>query len=502
MNCIVIAAAHCPALSPLEERNPALLLPLVDRPFLQHVVEFLVDQGITEFDFILSHMPEKIEEFLGDGARWGSRFRFHLARDPLHPYRNLPLIATPDRGPEFFLAHADRLPLLDPGPIPDTGGPALYYHRSGDRLAWSGWGRLQPAALDGIGEMDENRLEEHLKEQPGTRLVEVPEMLRVQAFDSLLESNRALLAKKMPGLSPSGTETDESIWISRNVSLHPSAGLIPPVFIGQNCRIGKGVRLGPGAIVGHDCVLDTRCTVADSVIFPGSYVGEALELDHVLVDKNRLVNVKVGVAVSITDDFILSGISGISFGKKLHGWFSRFAAAFLLVLCSPVLLLTALCLAAFRSGPVLRRSGVVRLPAPADPFHWKTFSLWSFEKDAAGTRGLRHLVLTALPQLIHVARGHCRFVGVAPRTREQVQALPRDWQALYLQAKPGVITEALVQYGPNPSADDLYSAEVFYSVRHGLGHDLRLLLRYLGQVLGLSPQAPAEREDPSSSQNR
>jgi NDP-sugar pyrophosphorylase family protein len=89
MRTIVIATGHSPDMTPASERHPSPLLPLVDRPFIQHVVEFLVDQGVAEFDFVLSHLPERIEEFLGDGTRWGSRFRFHLARDPSRPYAAL-----------------------------------------------------------------------------------------------------------------------------------------------------------------------------------------------------------------------------------------------------------------------------------------------------------------------------------------------------------------------------------------------------------------------------
>ena len=51
------------------------LLPLMDRPFIQHVVECLVTQGLKDFTVILCQSPEKVEGLLGDGTRWGSRRR-------------------------------------------------------------------------------------------------------------------------------------------------------------------------------------------------------------------------------------------------------------------------------------------------------------------------------------------------------------------------------------------------------------------------------------------
>ena len=81
---------------------PTPMLPLADKPFIQHVVETLVDRGVTEFDFALNHLPEKIEHLLGNGARWGSRFRFHLARDASRPYGVLKAVSgARDWGSDF-----------------------------------------------------------------------------------------------------------------------------------------------------------------------------------------------------------------------------------------------------------------------------------------------------------------------------------------------------------------------------------------------------------------
>src|SRR5262249_57326278 len=116
----------------------------------------------------------------------------------------------------------------------------------------------------------------------------------------------------------------------------------PPVFLGENCQIGAGVQLGPHASVGHDCVLDTHCSVAQSVIFPGSYVGEALELGDVLVDKNCLINVRYGGALTVVDDFILGSLADRPLQRWLMRLFARLAAFGCLVAAAPVLLATAL----------------------------------------------------------------------------------------------------------------------------------------------------------------
>src|SRR5262249_10913583 len=112
MRAILIATGEGPGVAPLDERYPVPLLPLVDRPFLQHVIEFLAHNGIKQIDLVLSHLPEKIENYFGDGTRWGSTITYHLARDPTRPYRLLRALHYD--GNPILLGHADRLPPLPP----------------------------------------------------------------------------------------------------------------------------------------------------------------------------------------------------------------------------------------------------------------------------------------------------------------------------------------------------------------------------------------------------
>jgi len=443
-------------------------------------------------------MPEKIEHLLGDGARWGSRFRFHLARDHVHPYKSVKALISDQETEPVLLAHADQLPNAQIKQTKPAGGantPVVYcwrdpsIQRAEDQLFWTGWAWVPPQFLTGLPEeMEENGLGTRLIfGAPGAAtLVEVPKPLSVKSYDDLLASHRRVLAKEFPALMLSGKETDKGIWLSRNVSLHPTAQLHEPVYIDENCQVGAGSRLGPNVVIGKNCILDDRCIVSDSVIFPGSYVGQALELENVIVDKNCLVNVRVGAAVSVVDNFILGSISDSQIRQWWGGLLARLMAVVLLVLTCPVLLLTSLWLKLWRNGPVLNKREVVRLPASPSEMEWRTFSLWSFCPEVPTERGesprlhgLRHFLLSFLPALVNIARGELRFVGVTPRTPEMINALPSDWKALYLRAKAGIVTEAFVIYGENPTEDELYSAEAFYSVSAGIRYDFMLLLKNL-----------------------
>lgn len=485
MRAIVIATGHSEGMEALNERHPTEMIPLGDRPFIQHVVERLIDKGVTEFDFILSHLPEKIEQLLGDGARWGSRFRYHLVKghSSLYPtVRSLGL--RYGEYSEFLLATADRLPDIDVDiDSPDLQYPVVFCAENSE---WTGWAVLSSRAMMKIvDDLDESSLGAELIAIARSKgsVIKVSKLLSAQSYEKVLSSQELLLSRRVSGLMLSGRESDDQIWISRNVSLHPTTKLTAPVYIGENCHIGLGVHLGPNAVVGADCMLDARCTVSDSLILSGSYVGEGLELACAIVDKNRLINTSVGMAISVADDFILGSLSENYLKKTLTGLFSRLTACLLLLVAWPLLLVTALWLKVFRGGPVLYKKEVVHLPAESDSSLWRTFRLWSFssEESSKERSGLGDILLRLLPSLVSIASGDLHFVGVRPRSRQEIESLPTDWRSLYLKAKAGAITEAFVLYGERPTEDELYSTEAFYSVSSGFRRDLKLVFAYLAR---------------------
>ncbi len=420
--------------------EPAPMLPLMDRPFLQHVVEFLITQKIDEFDFILSHMPEKVEQHFGDGTRWGTKFRYHLVRDPSCAEEYIKGIRG-GKGEAPLVFHADHLPLTE---------------------------------LQGLT-------------RPEVELPEVKKELNVQSYRNFLDSHKLILDKKFPGLFLTGREIEPGIWLSRNVSLHPTARLIPPVYIGENCRIGTGAQVGPYVVIGKDCIIDARCHISESVVFPGSYVGEALELTEVIIDRNRLINARLGAGVVVQDDFIISSIYKNPLKKWILRWISRLTAILLLTITTPLLLLTTLALKLFRKGPVTCCKEVIRLPSSSREEDWKTFPIEVLNpavlrQERLG-EGWKDFLFRFLPLLANVAKGKMSFVGVRPRSREEVRGLSNDWRELYLKSKLGIISEACVAYGEKPTRDELYAAESFYSVNAGFRYDLKLMLAYLRGVV-------------------
>jgi hypothetical protein len=477
-----ILIAPCPAgAAQLHDDYPGPLLPLCGRPFLQHVVEFLAAQGVRRFDVVLSERPERVEELLGDGGRWGVGVTYHLARDPTRPYR--PLRAVDFGGePALLLAHADRLPRVvlaeERGPT-----PRLFYPRGDGPTGWSGWALLSPDHLASLPpDADEMDLERHLLKfrADGSRRA-VPVVLGARTLAEAFASQRALLAGEFPGLAPGGRERVPGVWISRNVAVHPTALLIPPVFAGENCLVGAGARLGPNAALGSDCVLARGSDLREAIVLPGTYVGEEVELEGVVVDRDRLILPAGARELAVPRPDLLGDLTDRPVRRWLAGLLRRAVAVVLLVAALPVLLPAALWFG-------VRRRPAVRIPAARASGDLPTFSLLSLwpEGESPGPRGVpptaRGFLLGFLPALVNVARGELHFVGLPPRSPEEVDELPDDWRAAYLRGGAGVVTEAAVLYRGEPTAHELYATELLHARTGGLRHDAGILLRYLART--------------------
>jgi mannose-1-phosphate guanylyltransferase/phosphomannomutase len=141
-------------------------------------------------------------------------------------------------------------------------------------------------------------------------------------YQDLIEAHLRVLHGQHPGLLLTGREIAPGVRVSRNATIHRTAKLVGPAFIGENCRIGEYCHLGQGASIGRDCVIENRTVVESSVLCPGSYVGEGLELRQVYVDRGWLVNTRLGAEIDNVDECLLGSVYASSgrLAKKAVSW--------------------------------------------------------------------------------------------------------------------------------------------------------------------------------------
>jgi bifunctional UDP-N-acetylglucosamine pyrophosphorylase/glucosamine-1-phosphate N-acetyltransferase len=71
MQCVVLAAGEGKRMRPLTAKRPKVMLPLANRPMMEHLVLAARDAGITEFVFVVGYGEREIRRHFGDGSRFG-----------------------------------------------------------------------------------------------------------------------------------------------------------------------------------------------------------------------------------------------------------------------------------------------------------------------------------------------------------------------------------------------------------------------------------------------
>ena len=284
MIAVIVVPGLAPGMHGLDEHAPLSLLPLGDRPILQHLVEFLALQGLRSFEFIVDHAPERVENHFRDGGRWGCRFRYHLTSQPARPYRSLQTITSVE---PLLLVHADRFPYIRFDRYFEESQPVFFRSEPEDvSLGESFWGGavVLPSGTLTSSLVNATRPEfeaclHRLQEQGSAKAVNCS-VVDATTPAGLLTSQRQLLDHASKDLMIGGAEADPGVWISRNVVMHPSVKVTAPVYLGPNFRLGEGVEVGPYAVILGNSIIDNQTSVRNSLVTGNSYVGQRLELDQ------------------------------------------------------------------------------------------------------------------------------------------------------------------------------------------------------------------------------
>jgi N-acetyl-alpha-D-muramate 1-phosphate uridylyltransferase len=76
MMAMLLAAGRGERMRPLTDHTPKPLLKIADKPLIVWHIENLVRAGITGLVINHAHLGAQIENFLGDGSRFGARIRY------------------------------------------------------------------------------------------------------------------------------------------------------------------------------------------------------------------------------------------------------------------------------------------------------------------------------------------------------------------------------------------------------------------------------------------
>jgi mannose-1-phosphate guanylyltransferase len=290
------------------------LMPVANRPFLEHVLAHLAKHGVEEAILTTGYLAEAFQNFPLEQAH-GVKLTVVKEEEPLDTCGAVKNVEHLIDG-TFLVCNGDLLTALDITSL-------VNYHRERETLCTIALKAVDDPSQYGLVPIDDDGRIERFVEKPksgediwtnlinaGTYVLE-PEALnyvpggepfsfeggvrsggRVDAglFPLLLAEGEALygfvsndywldigspakylqsnhdVLDGLAGLDPPGAERDRGVWIGRGADIDPSVNLVAPVAIGENVRIGRGAVIGPRTAIGDDVEIGDETTVSGTVV--------------------------------------------------------------------------------------------------------------------------------------------------------------------------------------------------------------------------------------------
>jgi mannose-1-phosphate guanylyltransferase len=271
-------------LRPLTEWLPKPMLPIANRPFLEHQIEHLREHGIEDVILSCGYLPEPIRDHFGD------RLRYAVEPEPLGTGGAIRFSAE-GVGETFLVCNGDVLTDLDLGAL-------IAQHRVRGAAATIALHRVaDPSAYGLVRAEGDGRVTAFVeKPAPGeadTDTINAGTYVLEPAVLDLIEPGRAVSVERevFPRLIGRGLYawvdggrwrdigTPES-YLAANLERMPEGGLIDPaasVDPAANVAesvVGAAARIGAGARIHR------------SVVLPGARVPDGAEFEHTVVGRD------------------------------------------------------------------------------------------------------------------------------------------------------------------------------------------------------------------------
>ena len=299
MKAVVLAAGEGRRLRPLTVLRPKPMVPVGNKPILEHVVEALVDAGVTDIVFVVGYRRERIQTHFGDGDDWGAEIDYVVQKKQLGTGHAL-LQAEEQVDDEFLVVNGDSFvstDLLADLVETEGKGSAVAVTRSdeptdygvvevkdGEVVGLEEKPRVYDAETETINagayRFDTHVFDDIREVSSGGEMTLTDAVVRqtkegnVQAVytDGWNDISHLWDVLRVNAEMVGNGKTDERPDAGKGV--HPTAHVADAVALGRNVRVGPNATILPGTSLGDNVSVGAGAVVANSVLFADSDVGE------------------------------------------------------------------------------------------------------------------------------------------------------------------------------------------------------------------------------------
>jgi D-glycero-D-manno-heptose 1,7-bisphosphate phosphatase len=104
---VILAGGQGSRLRPLTDTMPKPMIRFHGKPFLEYLIEMLREQGFKRILLLLGYLPEPIQEYFGDGNKWGLSIEYSISLVEYETGLRLK-VARHQIDPVFLLMYCDN----------------------------------------------------------------------------------------------------------------------------------------------------------------------------------------------------------------------------------------------------------------------------------------------------------------------------------------------------------------------------------------------------------
>jgi len=322
MKAVVMAGGEGTRLRPLTSNRPKPLVPILNKPCMQHSIELLKRFGVDEIIVTLYYLADEIQGYFGDGSELGVKLRYTIEETPLGTAGSVKQAEEWLKDDTFIIVSGDALTDLDVG-------KALEFHKERGSDATIVLKHVDNPLEFGVVVTDDNGRVRRFLEKPswgevfsdtvntGMYILE-PSVFQYMAagqncdwsqdvFPKLLADEKPMFGYIMKdywtdvgslqqyrqaqydmlegktALPIGGRCEGSDIWIDEGTIVNRDAQLIGPVVIGKNCTIKAGAIIGPDTVLGDNCLVEDGAIVERSIVWDSNYIGSDTRLTACIV---------------------------------------------------------------------------------------------------------------------------------------------------------------------------------------------------------------------------
>ncbi len=329
MRAVLMAGGSGTRLRPLTCNLPKPMVPVLNRPIAEHIINLLKRYGILEIIATLHYLPDVMRDYFQDGKDFGVSMNYAVEEE--QPLGTAGCV----KNVEEMLD--DTFVVISGDSIADFNlQEAIAFHRAKKSKATLILTRVPNPIEFGVVITDQDNRILRFLEKPstseifsdtvntGTYILE-PEVLKYlpedeecdfsqDLFPLLLEMGEPMYGyiadafwcdvghleayrdahysalEKDVSLEFSYHEIEQGVWIGENTYIHPSAIVESPVLIGNNCRIGERAKILAGTIIGDNVTIGDDAELHRPIIWNGVIVGEESSLSACIIGRGTRID--------------------------------------------------------------------------------------------------------------------------------------------------------------------------------------------------------------------